>query len=369
MVTIPQLLSVDLNALHAVAEDWRWISWRLGQLGQETDESVTQPIRAGNRWSGDDAKAAATHLDDIYKDIKAVGTEAEAVGKFFDDVATGGGDGFGDLKEHQKRAHQLVNDAMAHGMQVDGDGSVTWSAIRASGPLSPAEQQQMKEKQATAHSIEEELKKILEEVNGIDEALTYGLQEIFGTRDTFRTEDRNRHTAGRNFETSWIETKLTAVIADLRLHGWNDAANLLQHYINNTGEPYTVDADRMLNDVPQFQKDVNATLAQVRKLPDGKFQTDWGTSAPNLDDGGNNKNWYYALNHFKYRLVGEKHDGQITYHVDVQKRYDWGIPSEHRRPLNGGPLHFEQADIARLNMVGEASDFDVHGQTSAKTTR
>ena len=83
MVTIPQLLAVDLNALHAVSEDWRWISWRLGQLGQETDDSVTQPIRAGNKWSGDDAKASAAHLADIYKDIKAVGTEAEAVGKFF----------------------------------------------------------------------------------------------------------------------------------------------------------------------------------------------------------------------------------------------------------------------------------------------
>jgi hypothetical protein len=355
--------------LHAAAEDWRWISWRLGELGQGLDDSVTRPIRAGNKWSGDDAKAAATLLDGIYKDIKAVAKEAEAVGKFLNDVATGAGDGFGDLKEHREHALRFVNDAIAHGMHVEGDGTVTWAVIRSPGPLSPAEQQQVKEKQAKAHSIEQELKRILKDVNGIDEALTYGLKGIFGTRDTFRTKDRNRHTDGRNFETSGIETKLTAVIADLRLHGWNDAADLLKHYIDNTGEPYTVDADRMLKDVPQFQRDVDTTLAQVRKMPDGKFETDWGTTAPNLNDGGNNLNWYYALNHFEYRMVGEKHDGQITYHVEVQKRYDWGIPSEHRRPLDGGPIEFEQADIAPLNLVGEASDFDVHGRTGTNTTR
>jgi hypothetical protein len=49
--------------------------------------------------------------------------------------------------------------------------------------------------------------------------------------------------------------------------------------------------------------------------------------------------------------------------------YDWGIPSEHRRDLQKGPVHFEQADLARLNLVGEATDFDVTGKTGTKTTR
>lgn len=369
MVTVQQLLEFDLNAMHAAAEDWGWISWRLGQIGQEIDDSIARPIKAENRWSGDDARAAGSTLDGINRDVQAVAKEAGSVGNFLDDVTTGAGDGFGDIKEHQERARQLVNDAIAHGMTVEDDGTVTWAEVRAPGPLSPAEQQRLMEKQAKARAIEEEMKKILTQVSGIDEVLTYGLKEIFGTRDTFRTEDRNRHTGGRTFETSWIETELTVVIADLRLHGWNDAANLLKHYIDNGGEPYTVDANRMLKDIPQFQRDVDASLAGVRKMPDGTFQTDWATTAPILNDPGDNSNWYYALNQLEYRLVGEKRDGQITYHVEVQKRYDWGTPSEHRRPLDGGPIHFEQADLARLNMVGEASDFDVRGQTATKTTR
>jgi hypothetical protein len=79
----------------------------------------------------------------------------------------------------------------------------------------------------------------------------------------------------------------------------------------------------MLNDMPQFRKDVSTTLAGLRSLPDGSFQANWMTSAPKLDDGGNNANWYYALHHFDYRLVGHKNGDKIDYRVEIQKRYDW----------------------------------------------
>ncbi|MFE7301572.1 hypothetical protein [Streptomyces sp. NPDC057579] len=41
--------------------------------------------------------------------------------------------------------------------------------------------------------------------------------------------------------------------------------------------------------------------------------------------------WYYGLNHFQYRVIGEKHCDQVTYRVDVQKRYDWGATARPRR--------------------------------------
>jgi hypothetical protein len=273
------------------------------------------------------------------------------------------------LKTHQDRARELSGQAVGQGFQVADDGTVTWAVIRAPGPLSPAEQQQYQQRQAAAQSIEGELKKVLKAASDADDWMASSLKVIFGTDDTFRTEDRNRHPGGRNFETSWIELQLTGVVAALRLHGWNDAADLLKHYLDNTGEPVTVDVDRMLNDVPQFRKDVDTTLAGVRNQPDGNFQTNWMRSAPNLDDGGNNANWYYAVNHFQYRLVGHKNGDQIDYHVEVQKRYDWGVPSEHRRDLDRTPVHLEQADLARLDMVGEATEFDVKGQSGTKTTR
>ncbi len=81
---------------------------------------------------------------------------------------------------------------------------------------------------------------------------------------------------------------------------------------------------------------------------------------------------YYGLNHFQYRTVGEKHGDQVTYHVEVQKRYDWGVPSEHRRTQTafGGPfkMELEQADLARLNSTGLARDFDVKGSSGQMRT-
>jgi hypothetical protein len=369
MVDLPQLLALDLNGLHGAADDWRWIAWRLRKLGDELDGSVVQPIKAGNKWSGDDAAKAADTLNGVHMDMGAVAKEAEAVGNFLDDAGTGSGDGSGALKTHQDRARELQGQAMRHGLHVSNDGSVAWVVLRAPGPLSPSEQTTLNTQQATAKSIEGELKKVLKAATEIDETMASALKVIFGTEETFRTEDRNRHTGGRNFETSWIENKLVLVIAALRAKGWNDAADLLKHYLDNSGEPVTVDADRMLKDMPQFQKDVNTTLAGIRNQPDGSFQTNWQTSAPTLGDGGKNENWYYALNDFDYRVVGQKHDGQIEYRVEIKKRYDWGIPSEHRRDLERHFLHFEQADLARLNMVGEATDFDVTGTTGTRTTR
>jgi hypothetical protein len=367
MVSLTQLFSLQLGGLHDAAEDWKWIAWRLRQLGGEVNDSVVQPIRAGNKWSGDDAMKAASTINGVHMDMTAVAKEAEAVGNFLDDMATGSGDGYGSLKTHQDRARELHGQAIGQGFQVHDDGHVTWAVIRAPGPLSPAEQQQQAQRQALAQSIERELKKVLKEATEADDWMASSLKVIFGTEDTFRAEDRNRHTSGRNFETSWIEIQLSGVVAALRVKGWNDAADLLKHYLDNTGEPITVDVDRMLNDVPQFQKDVSTTLAGVRNQPDGHFQTNWrSTSAPSA---GDNLNWYYALHHFEYRLVGHKHGGQIDYQVEIKKRYDWGTPSEHRRDLDRFPVHLEQADVARLNMVGEATDFDVTGKSHTKTTR
>ncbi|MGW7056672.1 hypothetical protein, partial [Streptomyces sp. NPDC054888] len=95
---------------------------------------------------------------------------------------------------------------------------------------------------------------------------------------------------------------------------------------------------------------------------------------PNPADSDRSIEWYYALNDFQYRLVGEKEGDEIKYHVEVQKRYDWGIPSEHRATVSGdgpGPLgmDLEQADIAYLHSSDMAQDFNVSGSSDEMTAR
>ncbi|WP_369354700.1 hypothetical protein [Streptomyces sp. cg2] len=124
---------------------------------------------------------------------------------------------------------------------------------------------------------------------------------------------------------------------------------------------------------PQFQRDFDKTMANdVTTRPDGPFTTERQSTAPGPKDGEKSLDWYHGLNHFQYRVVGETRDDQVTYHIDIQKRYDWGIRSGHRQTLAafGGPfkMELEQADLAHLNTTGLARDFDVKGTSGQMRT-
>lgn len=45
------------------------------------------------------------------------------------------------------------------------------------------------------------------------------------------------------------------VHAYLRLRGWHDAADLLDHYVDGSGDPVDIDANRLLHDSPTFKQD------------------------------------------------------------------------------------------------------------------
>ncbi|MFG2227929.1 hypothetical protein [Streptomyces sp. NPDC048644] len=367
MVDMTALMSLDLGKFREAASDWKWIASRLRQADEGYEDAVTKPLKSGQHWSGDDATEASRTCAGIHLDIEAVAKEAEAVQKFLDDVVDGTGDGYGSLSSHQRRATELHQEAIGHGFTVRPDGTVTWAVMRAPGPLSPEEQRADQERTAQAKQIEDKLKDVLRAATEIDGSLERGLKVIFGTEDTFRTENRDRvdrDDAGMG--DGWNEAQLGLVRGYLNAKGWDDAAALLKHYVEGNGEPVEVDANRMLDDMPAFRRDVDTTLTGVKKLPDGTFQSSWQSSSPNISEGDKSLNWYYALNHFEYRTVGHKQGDHISYQVEVRKRYDWGVPSEHRRDLDKGPLNFEQADLARLNMVGMAKDFDVKGRSATR---
>lgn len=367
MADLPMLLNLNVDLLQKAADDWELISRRLQQEREGFQDAVSRPLAAEDRWSGDDAKEAARACDGIQLDMEAVAKEAGAVQRFLNNVTDGDGEGFGNLRHLQRDAIDLQQEAIDNGLTVDADGTVRWVVMRAPGPLSPEEQRQQSEKDAKARGIEQRLKKVLRAASDIDDLLTRGLKVTFGTEDTFRTENRNRvDKDDAGLGDRMTEAELVGVRGYLMAQGWDDASSLLDHFLEGSGDPVEVDANRMLSDMPAFQRDVDTTLQQLKSQPDGSFTTEWQGSRPNISEGDKSLNWYYALNNFQYRLVGHKQDGKVTYQVEVQKRYDWGIPSEHRRNLDHSPVHLEQSEVARLNYVGLAKDFDVHGRTSTK---
>lgn len=364
MVNVPQLLGLNIGELEAAADAWAGIATKMNSAKDGFASAVVDPLK-NNKWGGDAGSAAAKICEGIRLDIEAVAIEAQAVQKFLDTMTSGSGDGYGNLRTHQQNLVDLQHEAIGKGFTIRADGSVGWAEFRAPGPISPEEQKRINDKNAAAADLEKRVKAVLKAATEADENMERGLKVIFGEEDTFRTEHRGRTTKDGGFGDDKAELELRGVQTVLSAKGWNDAAALLDHYLDGSGDPYKIDADRLLKDVPKFQGDVNTTLADIRKGPDGPFTTKWLDSSSPHDQ---NLNWYYGLNNFEYRVVGEKHGDQITYHVEVQKRYDWGIPSEHRRDLERFPVHFEQSEIARLNMTGNAKDFDVTGTTGTMTS-
>ncbi|HEX6353178.1 hypothetical protein [Actinophytocola sp.] len=364
MVTVPQLLGLNIGELEAAADAWLGVAAKLNSARDGFAGAVVDPLK-NRRWEGEAGDSAAKICEGIRLDIEAVAIESTAVQKFLDNMASGSGDGYGNLRTHQQNLVNLQHEAIGKGFTIQEDGTVNWAEFRAPGPISPEEQQRINDKNAQADALEKRVKEVLKAATEADENMARGLKVIFGDEDTFRTEHRGRTTKDGGFGDDKTELELRGVQAALAAKGWGDASGLLDHYLDGSGKPYEIDANRLLKDVPKFQQDVNTALADARKLPDGPFTTKWLDSSSPHDQ---NLNWYYGLNNFEYRIVGEKHGDQITYQVEVQKRYDWGIPSEHRRDLERFPVHFEQSEIARLSMVGNAKDFDVHGKTNTMTS-
>ncbi|MDT0458269.1 hypothetical protein RM550_21435 [Streptomyces sp. DSM 41527] len=222
--------------------------------------------------------------------------------------------------------------------------------------------------------LQTRVRKLLDDAAEDDDWLAKGLKVVFGTVGNFESENRNFGVVEPTAKDRQVRNQLNNVAAYFAtVKGWPTAAGLVQHYLDGSGKPVEVEPQQMMDQIPAFRKDVDGTLKNdVGKRGDGPFTTGWSSTAPDPGDGDSSTEWYYALNHFQYRLVGEKEGDEITYHVEVKKRYDWGIPSEHRATVSGGgpgPLgmNLEQADIAHLHSSGMARDFDVSGTSDEMT--
>ncbi|MEV0266076.1 hypothetical protein AB0I49_32710 [Streptomyces sp. NPDC050617] len=364
MITVSQLAQLDIDALETFADDWAVIHRKIKTARTEFHDDVVRALRR-DHWRGEGGKAAQRHCERMVLDLDALDAEVRGLRSYMDVEADGkhGRDG---LKGHQRTVAELIQQALDAGMTVNDTGQVTWTEMRAPGPLSPAEKRHVEERDEKAAGLERKIEAELRAATETDAQLARDLKVIFGTPDNFETESRKHGIDGAGLHDWWVFQQLEAVEAGMRtIEHWGHASELLSHYLHGDGKSYEVDPDTMLDDVPAFRHDVDRTLDGVRKKPDGTFSTPWTTTAPKIKDGGSSMDWYYALNHFQYRTVGEKRNGHIAYRVEVKKRYDWGIPSEHRRNVSGahGLFNFEQADIARLNSTGLARDFDVHGRS------
>jgi len=148
--------------------------------------------------------------------------------------------------------------------------------------------------------------------------------------------------------------------------GRHIAATLLKHWLENSGTPQAVDPATMMNDIPAFRNDVDAWLAHHQGQR--TFDSGW-LNEPALNNASNRttgaeQDWYYALNDFRYRIVGTTsyaHGHPTTqYTVEVYKNWQFN-PGRTPIRIPGLGTSISQDDLARLNTVGLSRDYVVSG--------
>lgn len=164
---------------------------------------------------------------------------------------------------------------------------------------------------------------------------------------------------------------------------WPHAAELLDHYLDNTGEPYQLDVNSMMGDIPQMQArgdamvndEVNRIAAEAaatgqygRPVP---FRTPW--QGYYLDPDAN-PDWYRAVGGVDMSAGGvvtvdppETPGGQPRVHVesqiDVADRYNWDEGKETKI----GPITITDEQMAGLQTAGLAREFDIKGSSTVST--
>ncbi|MFD7923641.1 hypothetical protein ACFV3R_31065 [Streptomyces sp. NPDC059740] len=369
MVTFAHILTLDVDGLDLFSKRWQDVHSRIEMVGEMFHDLVVTDLHE-EKWRGQAATSARQCCDRISMDIEALNAEVKGLRKFIDEEVNGAS-GAASFRAIQTKAREIQQEAVESGMRVDDDGSVQWATMYdPDDPESRRNAQMMKKK---AEELQRRARGVIREADEEDQWMTQNLKVIFGTTHNFESENRKFGTAQPDEKDRKAANKLSTVGAAANARGWVNTAYLVQHYLDGTGKPVEIDPEVLLQDVPQFRRDSDKTLQEdVKNRPDGPFATKWQSTAPNRADGGKSLDYYYALNHFQYRMVGEKHGNKVTYHTEIKKRYDWGVPSEHRTTQSQaiGPfgITLEQADLAHLNTVGLARDFDVQGKSKQTTT-
>lgn len=164
---------------------------------------------------------------------------------------------------------------------------------------------------------------------------------------------------------------------------WPDAAENLHHYLGNTGDPQSMNVDKMLTDLPQLSDNSEAAVKGMagRAVAESQasgatgpvtylFTTEWSQE---YTDQSTQPNWFYATGGYKAAT-----DGTITvypptdenpewtykynYRVHTADRYNWnGDKSTH---LFGREITDKQ--LQKLHRAGLAQEYDLVGESSVQ---
>ncbi len=143
----------------------------------------------------------------------------------------------------------------------------------------------------------------------------------------------NTRPAEASYRTLW------AAIWQVLPHAYatigDDAVKHMAHYLSNTGRPYTIDLEGMIDEVPRARNRFKAEVAQARmfaeKLPAGNYPIRSRNSQGSYNYKEENWNWFFAIGGYKSwgcgDLVIRDDSGSRRYQLDFEyklhDRYNW----------------------------------------------
>ncbi|MFJ8434503.1 hypothetical protein ACIQ9P_24705 [Kitasatospora sp. NPDC094019] len=175
------------------------------------------------------------------------------------------------------------------------------------------------------------------------------------------------------------------LLAGGHVAGRTDAARNLQHFLDGTGEPLTVDVDRMLRDDPRFRDHVAGLLtandAQWRETALAAYRKSGGapvavpveTPRTKRNDysfpADSQANWFTAVGSEACVLSGvvtvrPGPDGNpsmsMKYQVNVWDRYNW----DAGKTTNIAGVTVSDSDMQGLHRTGLAQEYDLSGRSA-----
>lgn len=164
--------------------------------------------------------------------------------------------------------------------------------------------------------------------------------------------------------------------------GWTHAAHNLQHYLDNSGDPLTVDPDEIGRDVSDFQRKADQTVTeQMRCLAaEATASGNYGTPVPFSTDWNGyyigpdkSKDWYYAMGGIQYSVTGvatvhpPDHPGgepriEIDYQTHIHDYYNW----DHGKQTEIGPFTIKDDTMAEMHRAGVAQEYTITGTSDTR---
>ncbi|MGH3852256.1 MAG: hypothetical protein ACRDR6_01905 [Pseudonocardiaceae bacterium] len=395
-VQFTALKDVEPGRFLSAADSWKYLQtdFNLQMLAYHLD--TIGPLHDGS-WHGRAGDAARGAVSNYYQNLVATEKYIESVYILLQDASMG-------LRTAKDRLTAALGVANTPGVQADADGKLQLLDVSAADWDNPPIKWAMKaqnmiyQSRRMATLVDERVSAYLQFVtkfgsNGswiqdadgdlqLAQSLYRDLSAALGgiateefphqdtpqqPRSSFPFPDPQSlilHTGLRNVGVPYFYTKGI----------W--AATLLWHWLENSGAPFQVDPVTMMQDIPTFKNIVVDSVNDAcRPLPGhfGEldpydsvvFDTSWQNTNTEDGDRVQSLDWYYALNDFRFRVVGIASpivDGRrdVEYTVGVWKPYVFGPP---RKPISlpGGLGKIDQLKLAELHFFDLAQNFIVQG--------